>query len=1250
MSTSLDTFASYVPALVARHYRHRSDSTPVAAATRTQAAILFVDISGFTALAEEMGRAGPAGAERLSSTLNTIFSQILDLITTHGGDIVKFAGDALMAVWTTDNDDSLAVATARAAQCGLAVHKRLNRLYDLIDAVRLSLRIGVAAGELTIAHLGGVHGRWEMLLAGEPLSQVGAAEHQAQPGDVVLAPSAWHLIADRCRGVILDSATSGDDPFVRLEAIIDAIPLRRLQSEELSPQIETALRAYIPGAVMSRLVTGQIDWLAELRRITVLFVMLPDLGYATSLEQGQQVMTTLQTVLYRYEGSVNKLSIDDKGVMLVAAFGLPPFAHEDDAARGAQAALAMQTALAELGLRCAIGVTTGRAFCGEIGSDQRREYTMIGDVVNLAARLMQAASNTIDTSAPPVLCDAATFHAIGVASGRLRLTFDALPPLTLKGKSEPIAVYQASSAAEPTPQAASQADDSALVGRTAERNRLSALLHELLRGERGGLALLEGEAGMGKSRLVAYTTQLAAALSITVASGGADPVDRSAPYHAWRSVFAHLLGVDPESCWRQVQNLFADTPALHARLPLLNAVLPLNLEETSQTTSLMGQARASATRDLLIQLLQRLIGQGPHLIVLEDAHWLDSSSWALALAVAQQVRPLALLLTTRPLGSHPPSEYQPLVELAHTHIRLDALSPTESIDLICRRLGVVSLPEAIGQIIRDKAQGNPFFSEELAYALRDAGLIRVVNRRCEVAPEADLKALAFPETVQGAIISRIDRLTATQQLTLKVASVIGRVFPVRTVYAVYPTTIQLHHLSDDLATLAQLDITPLDAPEPDIAYGFKHAITQDVVYNLMLFAQRRRLHRAVAEWYEQAYPEPPDWLWPLLAHHWTHAEVIPRAIDALEHAGARALKICAFQEARSLFEQAVTLLRSTGPGALAGHDRRLMSLTRQLGEARQFLADFYGAREVLQESLALARDLNEVDGVIAALSQLGRLATDIGDYPAAQTHLEESLLLARQIDDRRAAAHVLNNLGNATFRQRRYTEAMDHYQESVSIQLQLRDDSGVAFAFNGLGNTMMAQRSYDEAAYFYQESLRLRRSGGDRWGEAGCLVNLGWLAHMRGDYLEARTSYDASLAIYRSVGDQRGMAIVLNNLGFTLLEIGDTYSALGHLIETLRICLLIGTLPIALEALVGIAQLRAREQKATEAAALLGLAMSHPATNVEVEMQSERVLAELQPFLSEEMLNAALQRGRRARLDWVADRLLASNGAQSSLD
>src|SRR5258708_16993913 len=174
---------------------------------------------------------------------------------------------------------------------------------------------------------------------------------------------------------------------------------------------------------------GQTGWLAELRRVTVLFVNLPDLNQTTSLEQAQTVASTLQTVLYRYEGSLNKLNVDDKGVTFVAALGLPPFAHENDAVRGVQVALAMQEKLNELDVQSAIGITTGRVFCGAIGSEKRREYAMIGDVVNLSARLMQAASGQI-------ICDTATFQA-----ARSHIQFDEGPSIHVKGKIYPVPVY-----------------------------------------------------------------------------------------------------------------------------------------------------------------------------------------------------------------------------------------------------------------------------------------------------------------------------------------------------------------------------------------------------------------------------------------------------------------------------------------------------------------------------------------------------------------------------------------------------------------------------------------------------------------------------------------------------------------------------------------------------------------------------------------------------------------------------------------
>ncbi|HEX6383661.1 MAG TPA: adenylate/guanylate cyclase domain-containing protein, partial [Anaerolineae bacterium] len=328
MSELLQTLASYVPGLMTR--RIAADPTPITTATaeRFPAAVLFADISGFTPLTERLAQRGPAGLEFLTQLLNSYFGQLVDVITDHGGDVVKFAGDALIALWPAADAEaaqaiSLQEATRLATQCGATIQGSLHD-WETAEGVRLSLRFTVAAGEVFLVHVGGAYNRWEFVVTGRPLGQVSAAEKIARPGEVVLTPRAWELVADFCRGTALA------DGHVRLESIQELPHTRPAPVTPVTAAMEAGLRAYIPGAILARLSAGQGGWLAELRRVTVLFIDLPDLNYTTPLEQAQQTMRALQGALYRFEGSVNKISVDDKGTTLVAVMGLPPVVHEDD--------------------------------------------------------------------------------------------------------------------------------------------------------------------------------------------------------------------------------------------------------------------------------------------------------------------------------------------------------------------------------------------------------------------------------------------------------------------------------------------------------------------------------------------------------------------------------------------------------------------------------------------------------------------------------------------------------------------------------------------------------------------------------------------------------------------------------------------------------------------------------------------------------------------------------------------------------
>jgi hypothetical protein len=522
-----------------------------------------------------------------------------------------------------------------------------------------------------------------------------------------------------------------------------------------------------------------------------------------------------------------------------------------------------------------------------------------------------------------------------------------------------------------------------MVGRVAERMALAARLQVLLGGQ-GGAATVEGEAGLGKSRLVEDLVEQARAIQLEALVGGGDAIENHTPYYAWRPIFSQLLDVDllRDSGVRRntLLSLGLEVKQLQL-LPLLNAVLPFELPDNDMTGQMTGQVRADNTRNFLLHLLNAAAGQSPKLIVLEDGQWLDTPSWALALSVAQQVRSVLLVIATRPFPESLHPEYGQLLRLPGVErLRLSALSPEDTVAFVCQQLDVNAVPAPVAALIRAKAEGNPFYSEELAYALRDSGLITVADGECRLAGEAaDFARVKLPDTVEGVITSRIDRLAPAQALTLKAASVIGRAFPFRTLHDIYPVELDKDQLGQHLETLAQLDLTERETPEPNLSYLFKHIITRDVAYNLMLFAQRRRLHQSVAEWYETHHAADLPLFYELLAHHWRTAEAPDKALAYLEKAASQALENYANEEAIGFYEEALELdsQQAADSGRTAARNARRARWELRLGEAYANAARHREGRAHLERGLALLGQPTPAGQLQTGLRLLGQLGRQV---------------------------------------------------------------------------------------------------------------------------------------------------------------------------------------------------------------------------------------------------------------------------------
>ncbi len=888
METHTDLFRCYVPQQLQRTFGEWS--APLARPLRqsAQGAVLFFDISGFTSLCERFAHRGPAGLEALSTLLNAYFGTLVSTIAEHGGDIISFAGDAMLAAWYSP---SLQQAALRAARCGLALQAR-NADVAATTPEKLSLKVAVDVGEISLTYTGGVRNRWEYFIGGSALKGLFGQEQHLQKDRVLLAPGAWECMKQQAR---VQRLASG---WLQLVSLEGAPSPERLRAPELSPEAAQVLKGFVPAGIRSRIEAGQNDWLAELRQITVLFLNLPEVGIHTPLEQAQNVVEAIQRAVYRFEGSISQFSVDEKGVMVVAVFGLPPLSHEDDPLRGALAGLAVHEAVLGQGVDCSIGIATGRVFSGTLGSSERRMYALIGDTMNLAARLMKAGANDI-------LCDEAT-HAGAVA----RLDFEALPPRTVKGKAAPVAIYRPLGRGHA---ALPRQSSVALIGRARERRLLEQCLVRLEEKREGGLVLLEGEAGIGKSRLVSEFLEKAKRLGITPLVGAGDAIEKHTPWFAWRPVVSGLLGAEGvQALARGEPGHFGLKPGKEHFASLLGVFLSMDIPETEITAQVTGQARNDTTKEMVVDMLAARAASGPLVVVLEDAHWFDSASWKLVAAVLRDVSPLLLVVTLRPDGGSALPEVQTVLGNPDAlKLTLEGLGDDELLELARRRLGVTSLPEPLAALIRDKAAGNPFFGEELVSELLEARAIAVEGGACRLLTP-DLQALSTPDTLQGLITSRIDRTPPKLQLTLKVASVIGRLFEPQTLSAIYPVEEDKPRLGNQLQQIESLGFTTLDAPPPHLRYLFKHVMTRDVAYNLMLFAQRRSLHQLLAEWIESRHQDELEQFLPLLAHHWTMADDKPKAVAYLIRAARHALDSDANLEVLTFLDEVDRLEEQAG--------------------------------------------------------------------------------------------------------------------------------------------------------------------------------------------------------------------------------------------------------------------------------------------------------------------------------------------------
>ncbi|RMG96623.1 MAG: hypothetical protein D6706_10005 [Chloroflexi bacterium] len=1142
--------AAYLPETVTRYLLTTGLPAPGDTVQLT-AATLFADISGFTAMSEELATDGPRGAEEVNRVLLVTFTGMIDIIHEMGGAVSHFYGDAMQAYFP-DWDGQAALRALVCAQMmqqlmGVSFNRVVtNRPAGKENAFLLTMKVGVGYGrcqEIIVGQPGEV---MEFVLTGTAVDEAAIAEHHAHAGQIIASHTALQQAG---LPAIADYA-----PLTTPLAPVPTTPLIDWETADamtLDNLIEAAA-SFIPPSIYQRLLSGNTMGMADHRPVTTLFVQFT-LADSTEKEAGHYLQAYYQWarhLIARFgaeNAHLNRVLTGDKGNQLHIIFGAP--VAPDTPEQAILCALALQRERPDFVTTQQIGMAVGKVFAGPVGSEARREYTVVGDVVNLSARLAQMCPDGM------VWTDALTAERVAET-----IEFRQLPPVHLKGKQQAIVPYQPRREQLATQvQAFLDRWERPFVGRSAELDTLFGGMDLALRGI-GGMAVIVGPTGVGKSRLVAEGMRYWLDAHGMVLLGVCYPHTTDVPLSPWQNVWAGLFDLRPDmGVEAQVTAVIQQTrelvPDVGEDIGLWAEVLGLPFPQSEALLQMTAEARQARLFGLMRRCLLAMAQKRPLLIVLENVHWADQASIRLVDTLTNRMDdwPLYFLLTTRP----PFSLTLAALETADV-IHLTDLQPADARRYLQQVLGTAELPPAIEQQLglRDRdgrdSPVNPLFLEEALKVLVENGVLET-NGRLHINQEL-LQNTHIPDTIHGILLARLDRLPPTNRDLLQVASIVGRQFLLESITQLLPH-IPPYVQREIFQELTYEEVLRLVASEPDWTYLFRHAMMHEVVYESLPYARRQALHEVVANWLEKRYTDNLKPIYPLLAYHYSQANNHEKGLKYALLAAESAAGIFANNEAIEMYNLAERHLQALGEAA-AWETAVTLHLNR--GHIHRLLGNFDAVLQDAQKALALSRQHNhpayiaracnlmadakirqaqydEVDAYTAVIiEQLGQQSPPDElahayllrgwtysaqlDYDRALDNLQQARQITQQTGNQARLADVLEVMGFAYYSRQQFEQALTAMKRSVALRRIYSTPVNVGMALNNLAIFEFFSGFPQEAVPLLEEAMEIGRQTSDSLLVLA-LVNHGYVHTYLGNFDQARTSLEEAIALLRTMDD-----------------------------------------------------------------------------------------------------------------------------------
>jgi class 3 adenylate cyclase/tetratricopeptide (TPR) repeat protein len=1126
--------APYLPRLV-----RAWSSEPGASRVKTiDGSLVSVDISGFTALAERLSVKGKAGAEELVQRISACFERLIDVAERHGGDVLKFRGDALLLLFRDERHAQRAAGAASDMQWTIESM--------VTQDVELRMSVGVHSGECSFFLAAAPHR--ELLIAGPAATRVFELEDLATAGEIILSAETAAAVDPTWLG----DEREGARLMRRLEAGASTIPP--------PPDVTgVGLAAYVPAPLRAHLAVSSGE--AEHRHVPVAFVKLSKTDDVVKADGPEALLARIDMLAEAVAAACTtygvtwlESDIDVNAVKLYLTAGAPSSSGQDE--EGMLRAL-RDVVATDVGLPIRAGVNRGHVFTGDIGSAARRTYAVMGDAVNLAARLTARAHPGDILATDDVLDRARTMYATQKE------------PLLVKGKERAVTAH--SVGAPIGTRNDTQFESTPLVGRERELEVLHAAVNAA-RMRQLQVVELVGEPGIGKSRLVNELRALA--LGFTQFNSAGEQYASSTPFYAWRNLLRQLVGITPDATAEQAGAQLAPfvsgaMPDIAPWLPLLAIPFDADVLPTPEAEALDPAASREKLLEAVETFLERILMM-PTLLVFEDGHWLDDSSRSLLrqLTQKQALRPWLICVTTRP-GVESSVHLDGPVQ----RLELEPLGAEGAAELALALADEVALSSETLAALTERSGGNPLFVRELVLAARAGDRLETL-----------------PESVESLLTTRIDTLEPEHRLLLRYAAVVGPTFELDFVGRIFADEIP------DAGDPARWEwLREFVSYAGDMTYAFRHDLIRATAYEGLSFQRRRDIHCRVANALEERGDESAD----LLSLHFFEAGVNEKAwtygVAAADHAQASFANV----DAADLYERAIAAaadLPHVDAGERARVHEALGDVCERFGAYDRAFAAIATAREIagsqspLLDARLLGKQsmLHELSGRYAealeasteGLARLDRIDDDTesdavrgalelhtGAIHYRQTNNEEAIRWleasaehAERAGDRSTLAHayylldaahsdfgspeglrylelarpiyeelgdvrglgvVLSNLGIHAYYEGRWDESIALYRESRDAKERSGDVIGAVIQVNNEAEILSDQGHVDEAVPLFEEMLRVSRASGWAFGEGAALSNLARAAARASRFEDAHRLFDQALAMFAELSAER---------------------------------------------------------------------------------------------------------------------------------